>query len=163
MALEWSEIRCLENSIKDFLDDKISANLITDLAGDAIPVYIKNQTIEAWSLPCITLGVESVTSQRFYIGSNKRDDKYLIIFDIFAQDEGQRIDLACWLKDIINDGLRYREYRPNSSTPTEPTYEEQGWIGVDFINNSRINLGQDASEIDAHRHRITVSVWISGT
>lgn len=163
MSLEWGLYRCLENSLKDALDKAISDELITDLNDVAIPIYIKGQRKSDWTVPNITIGVESETSVRFEIGSNNRDDKQLIICDIFAQDEGQRIDLACWLKDFLSDGWMYKTYKPNSSTPTEITYEDGGWVEVNFLSNARVNLGENAGELDQHRHRITINVVVSSS
>lgn len=159
--LSWRTERNLENSLKDFLDTEINNDSVTDIEGTNVPVRVGRKNDDNWTLPCISLYNESDTMERFEIGSNKRDIRYLIIIDIFAKDEGQRLDLANWVYTTINDGFRYYTYIPNPSTPESPTKTQGGWTNVDFLTNTRVNLSQNIDELDAHRHRISINVWIS--
>jgi len=159
--LAWGILRNLENSIKDFLDTEIITDSVTDINGVNIPVRVGRKNDDNWTLPCISLYNESETLSRFEIGSNNRDARELIIIDIYATNEGERLDLAKWLTDTINNGLRYYTYTYKPSNPESPTKVAGGWINVDFLTNTRVSLGQNISEIDAHRHRVSVNVWIS--
>ena len=159
--LSWQKFRNLENSLKDFLDTNISNDSVTDINNALVPVRIGRKEDTNWTLPCISLYFESETAERFEIGSNNRDRRELVIIDIYATNEGERLDLANWLTDIINNGLQYYTYTYNSNNPELPTKTLSGWINVDFLSNTRVNLSQNISEIDAHRHRISINVWIS--
>jgi len=161
--LAWQLYRCLENSLKDFLDQKITDDSVTDINGVNVPVRVGRKNDDNWTLPCISLYVESETLERFEIGSNNRDDRQLIIIDIYATNEGERLDLAKWLSTTINNGWRYYSYTPNIATPESPDKVAGGLVNVDFLTNTRVNLGQNTDEIDAHRHRVTINVWISGS
>lgn len=161
--LNWGLYRSLENSLKDFLDAEVTSDNVTDIKGTKIPIRIGRKNENSWTLPCITLYFESETSPRGFIGSNERLDNELLILDIYATNEGERLDLAEWLKDSLNDGFRYYTYSVNSNNPESPTKIAGGLVNVNFLTNGRVNLGQDVNEVDAHRHRITINVWISGS
>ena len=161
--MTWRLYRNLENSLKDFLDTEISNDSITDMNGIAVPVRIGRKEDDNWTLPCIALYMESETLERFEIGSNKRDDRQLLIIDIFATDEGERLDLTKWLIDAISNGFRYYSYSYNPSNPESPTKVAGDWVNIDFVENTRVILGQNIDIWDAHRQRISISVWISGS
>jgi len=159
--LSWKLYRNLENSLKDFLDTEINNDSVTDINGTNVPVIVGRKNDDNWTLPCISLYVESETLDRLEIGSNKRDARELIIIDIYATNEGERLDIAKWLIDTINDGFRYYTYTVNPSTPESPTKTQGGWVNVNFLSNTRVNLSQNIDELDAHRHRVSINVWIS--
>ena len=74
----------------------------------------------------------------------------------------ERLDLANWLSDTINDGFTYYTYTVNVSDPENPTKVAGNTAHIDFITNERVSLGQSLSEIDAHRHQITINVFFTG-
>jgi len=161
--LSWGTYRCIENSLMDFLTAKVITDVVTDIKGVSVPIRVGRKESDDWTLPCITLYVDNETSERAFLGSNTRLDSYLIIIDIFATNEGERCDLAEWVKSTINDGFRYYAYTPNESTPTVPTKVAGGLVSIDFLTNARVALGQNVDLEDKHRHRISVTSWISGT
>ncbi len=161
--LSWGLYRNLENSLKYFLDTQIATDNVTDINGNAVPVRVGRKADNDWTLPCISLYIESETSPRLEIGSNNRDDRYLLIVDIYATNEGERLDIARWLKEEIKNGFRYYSYSPNLSNPDSPTKVAGGLVNINFLTNDRVNLGQNVDSFDAHRHRITINTWISGS
>jgi hypothetical protein len=159
--MTWELYRCLENSLKDFLDAQITTDSIKDINGTVVPVRVGRENDDNWTLPCISEYVESEASSKFEVGSNLTDDRFLIIIDIYATNSGERLDLARWLKEELKDGFRYYSYVINESSPENPTKTAGGWVNVNFLTNTRVKLGQNVSEIDAHRHQITINCWIS--
>lgn len=160
--LSWGFYRNLENSLKDFLTTEISSDSVTDIDGNVIPVRVGRKEDSNWTLPCISIYIESETATRLEIGSNVRDDRQLVIIDIFATDEGERLDLAKWVTDTINNGFRYYSYTPNISNPSSPTKVAGSLVHVDFLTNGRVNLGQNIDEFDSHRHKISINVYLTG-
>lgn len=156
--LAWQLYRNLENSLKDFLDAKVILDSVTDINGVNVPIRVGRKNDSNWSLPCITVYFESETSTRFELGSNNTLDLELMIIDIFATNEGERIDLAHWVKETIKDGFTYYSYTPNESDPQNPTKVAGDLTTVDFITNTRVSLGVNVDPIDAHRHRISIQV-----
>lgn len=157
----WGLSRSLENSLKDFLDTKISDDSLVGENGNDILVRVRGKNDNILTLPAISLYAEGETLERFELGSNKRDERELIIIDIYASNEGERLDLAKWLTDTINDGFTYYTYAVNPSNPESPTKTDSGLANINFLTNSRVNLGQNIVEEDAHRHRVSINVWIS--
>jgi len=160
--LNWGLYRNLENSTKDFLDEEIFEENVTDYNNVLVPVRIGRKDSNDWSLPCISVYCESETSPaRLYVGSNLRDRKFLLIFDIYATDEGERLDISSWLTKKIENGFRYYEYTQTVGDPENPTKTSNGLVNIDtIINNTRVKLGDNVDTIDAHRHRISLNVWI---
>lgn len=163
MALTWSKIRCLENSLIDFLNTNLVADAIKDINGVQIVARVGRKEDNDWQLPCITAYVDTINLQRLFVGSNTRLDSYLMIIDIYATNEGERMDLATWVADEINNGFTFYNYTPSESTPNSPVRVSGGLASLDFLSNTRVALGQNVGIEDAHRHRISINVWISGS
>ena len=160
--MTWRQIRNLENSLKDFLDTQIASDSLVGENGNTVTVRIGRKADDDFTMPCITVYQESKDlTKRLYIGSNKRDEKDLIIIEIYATNDGERKDLANWVCTTINDGWQYFLYSVNPSNPESPSKTTSYWANVDFLTNTRVNLGQNISEIDANRHRISINVWLS--
>lgn len=153
----------LENSLKDFLDTQINTDSVTDIKGTNVPVRVGRKEDNDWTLPCISEYQESETSPKFEIGSTLTDDRILMILDVFATDDREQKDIARWLKETLKSGWRYYSYSYNPSNPESPTKVAGGWVNVNFIENTRVALGQNVDIFDAHRHRISISIWISGS
>ena len=161
--LAWGLYRNLENSLYEFLTDKVTDDSVTDINDVLIPIRVGRKRDNDWTLPCITVYMDNETAERAEIGSNNRLEKYLIIIDIYATNEGERMDLANWLKDTINDGFRYFSIIPSKSDPQNPIKVSGGLVEVNFLTNARVALGQNVDLEDSHRHRISINTWISGT
>ena len=161
--LAWQTQRNIEMSLKDFLTAQVTADGVTGYDNVDVPVRVARKVDADWTLPCITAYVDSKSAPRAEVGSNNRLDTHLIIIDIYAVDEGQRQDLADWLEGAINDGFRYYAYTPSVGTPLVPTKVAGGLVEVNFVTNARVGLGQNVDPEDAHRHRISINTWISGS
>jgi hypothetical protein len=159
--MNWGISRNLENSLKQFLDRRIEEEYLTGEQGKSLGVQVGRKEDSNWKLPCIVAYVESQTLNRFEIGSNTRDHHLLMVIDIYATNEGERLDLADWVTYIINDGFPYYKYYYNSDNPDEILKSQKGWVNINFVTNTRVMLGQNISEIDAHRHQMTIDLWMS--
>jgi len=160
--MAWGKLRNLQASLKDFLDAQIVIDSLVGDDGTTVTVRVGRKNDNNWVLPCISLYVESEDlTKRIAIGSNKRDEKELIIIDIYANNDGERIDFAKWLTDSINNGWQFYSYVYNPSNPELPTKNAGDWVSVDFLTNTKVKLGQNVDIIDAHRHRVSINVWCS--
>jgi len=160
--LSWGLYRNLENSLCDFLNAQAITDGATSINGDTISTRVGRKFENDWSLPCISIYVDSETAPRLEIGSNVRQDSQLMVIDIFATNEGERLDIANWVVNSINNGFPYYTYYFNASDPETPTKVAGRLTHIDFISNNRVNLGQTVDEIDNHRHKITVNVFTTG-
>ena len=162
MPLEWGIKRNIENSLYVFLTDKIDENNVTDSNNDKILIRVGRKVSKDWTLPCITIYLDDTTSERAEVGSNNRLKSYLIIMDIYATNDGERLDLSDWLEKIVENGFRYFSMLPSTSGPQTPIQTAGGLVEVNFVTNARVALGQNVDPEDAHRHRISINTWISG-
>lgn len=150
----WSTYRNLEASLQDHLEE------VAEEDGLNVNIRVGRKNDSNFQLPCIVCYFESETSERLEIGSNNTFDRKLFIFDIFATSEGERLDLAEWLKEAIRNGWEWYSYSSNEEEPLKPTKTKEGRVTINFLSNSRITLGNNVDPIDAYRHRITVQVWM---
>lgn len=162
MSLTWSKYRCIENSLCDLLNTELVSDEIKDINNTQIIARVGRKEDNDWVLPTITIYLDNVNSPKEFIGSNETLDVHLIIIDIYATNEGERLDLAKWVFDTIKNGFRYYTYTPNLSNPSSPTKVADRWIHVNFITNTRVSLGQNIDEEDAHRHRISINCDFNG-
>jgi len=161
--LPWQISRNIENSLYEFLLDKVTEDSVTDINGNDISIRVGRKEDKDWTLPCITVYLDSKSLERAEIGSNNRLKTYLIIMDIYATNEGERQDLADWLEETVNNGFRYYSMVASSLTPNTPIKTAGGLVEVNFLTNARVALGQNIDQEDAHRHRISINTWISGS
>lgn len=158
--MAWDFYTSIEASLKDFLEDLASSENLVDSDGETINFRIGRKNEANWELNTIAIYLESQTSERIFVGSNQRDERFLIIIDIFAKNEIDRLMLARWVTESINDGFQAYTYSTNVSTPETPDVVALGWASINFLSNTRVALGQNIDEIDAHRHRISINIWI---
>jgi len=161
--LAWQISRNIENSLYEFLTDRVIDDSVTDANGVDIPIRVGRKEGNDWTLPCISIYLDTKTLSRAEIGSNNRLKLYLIIMDIYATNEGERQDLADWLETAVNDGFRYFSIAPSTLDPQDPIRVAGGLVEVNFLTNARVALGQNVDLEDAHRHRISINTWISGS
>lgn len=163
--LTWQIRNNLENTLKDFIESEISSESLTveDEYGNAETpqVYVGWQKTEDWVLPNISLYVDSTLSPRLSIGSNKRQNEYLLIIDIRCKDVGQQLNLTDWLTDKINNGIIFYEYTPDGSGGVNRT--STGYVSFDFISNVPVRLGDNVDLFDKYRQNITISCTITPT
>lgn len=158
--MAWDFYTSLKASLKDFLEDLASSENLVDSDGETINFYIDKKNDINWQINAVVISFESQTSERIFVGSNQRDERFLIIIDIFAKNEIDRLMLARWVTESINDGFQVYTYSTNVSTPEIPDTVALGWGSINFLTNTRVALGQNIDELDAHRHRISINVWI---
>ena len=159
--MSWRTYRNIEASLYDFLTSQATADSLVDVHGDSVNFRVGRKNDNDWTLPTISFYFESETRERLEIGSNNRIDLQLIIIDIFAENEVDRLEFAKWVVDTINNGWTYYVYTGQSSGT--PTKVASGLVNVNFLTNTRVALGENVSNFDAHRHRISIQTWISGS
>jgi hypothetical protein len=157
----WRKYRNLQASLQEFLSDQVIADNVKDLEGNTVTIRVGRKD-STFTLTTISVYMESETSKRFETGSNLRDDKQLMIIDIFAKNEADRLDLAKWVVDSINDGWPYHTYSNDSAIPDNPTKVIGKNVNVNFLTNGRVKLGDNVDQFDAHRHQITITAQMNG-
>lgn len=145
--------RNIEASIIDFLKPKFQ----TDWSSENVEKSFAR--IFSISLPSICIRCGETGHDRIELGSNSTVRNPQIIIDIFAENDGQRLDIKDWLISQIKSGLSYYTYEiENGQVKTKI---ESGRIRILDFTDIPIDLNVDKNTLDVHeryRHRITLSV-----
>jgi len=165
--LHWQIGTNIENSIIEFLRDKVTAQSLQLLdvngAAKTVNVYAGRELNNEWALPLIQIYLDSKPdANRLEIGSNKRLRSFQVIIDIRTLLPGQETNLADWVEAEINNGVTIYDYTPNPSNPEAPTKVILGHGRVDFISSLPVLGYDDADQYDQNRYRITAKIWING-
>jgi hypothetical protein len=163
MSLPWGYTRNLENSLCEYLNTELVSDEIKDKNGVQILARIGRKEDNDWQLPVITLYADTKQSPHLFVGNTETFDTDLIIIDIFATSNGERSDLADWVKDKVKGGFTYYTYTPSAETPDSPTKVAGRLLSVEFISNAKVKLGQNVPVEDQHRHRISINVDKNGS
>lgn len=144
------ERRNIELSTLEFFTSNIASNW----AG--ITVVKAFQDAYKAELPVVAIRLEDPESRNLQIGDNTLWSEYNIVFDIFATSDGQRLDLSQYLIDTIKDGWVYKTYTSSSGTLTGTI---AGRINKRvFIEDNRVEFGEDVDRYDKFRWRISVKI-----
>jgi len=154
MSLDWGIISNIESSIQDFLTAQASSDSVD------VSVRVGEKFDNEWTLPTIQVYVDSKLLPRLEIGSNKRQITYTVIIEVRARDAFERANLADWAETSINNGFTYYSYSANPSDPDNPLRVSEGHADLDFISSGKVNLGDNVSEYDKWRYRISFRTWI---
>jgi len=145
--------RNIEKSILDAISNQLT---VDDWAG----VGVEKVYPETKQVPCILVQLISETSEDLELGSKTTRDYPLIMFRIFAVDDGQRLDLKDWLKDLIKNDFEYYEYVIDEGKIIEKNLK--GKIRVRRItrNEKEYENTEGLSNVDKYRHVIGVEVEV---
>lgn len=154
MGLEWGVQTNLEKSLKDFL----VAQATTDSVD--VNIDIGENFDNSWQLPHIQIYLDSKQKPRAELGSNKRANTYLIFLDVRATNNPERMNLADWIENSINDGFKYYTYVSNPANRDVPIKTETGYVSFNYVSSQKVELGQDVNEYDQWRYRISINAWI---
>lgn len=162
--LPWSTERNIENSLIEFLQTQLSSYTVLDLDGNtkSISVRVGFMPNDSWQLPVVSAYTDSRTAPRLSIGSNARQNAYLIVIDIRAFDTGMQQDLVDLVIEKINNGFPYYTYSP-SGDPENPTKVQAGYISIEFVSNVPVRFGDNVDMIEKFRQNITISCFIEVT
>jgi len=145
--------RNLEASIIDFLQD----NFDDDWTG--INVEKTYSKIYDLSLPSICIRCGVTDHEKIELGDNNTVRTPQILIDIFAENDGQRLDLKDYIVEKIKNGCPYYEYTIANGQVQSKI--ENGRIRVMTIDDSPINFDGDRNALDPHdryRHLLTFTV-----
>lgn len=111
-------------------------------------------------LPIVCIRLLDIASDRLEIGATTLDNTYNIIIDIFATSDGQRIDLAHFITDVLKDSWAYNAYTKHATVTTQivGTADGSKIQVVSFLENTKVEYDESMDRKDRHRHIISVSV-----
>ena len=160
--IPWGVRRNLENSLAYFLQTQASGvTVFYKGSQNSIDIRVGNTPQQNWSLPNISVYLDTRTAPSGFIGNNKRLKSYLMIIDIRALDDGMRSDLAEWVSDTINNGFSVYTYLPSADTPDDPTKTLFAKASVNFVSDTALRNTQNAELFEKFRHNISVNITIA--
>ena len=108
---------------------------------------------------CICIRLSDTIHNKVEVGSNLTVRQPLILIDIFAKTDGQRLDLKDFLVSILKNGCPYYEYIIVNGTVQSKTQTSR--INVISITDTIVDLGINKDELavqDRYRHLISLSI-----
>ena len=97
--------RNCEASLIDYLTQKL-----IDDGWSGIRVEKSFAQVYGGTLPCICVNVLEIRPEKLEIGSKTNLKYFIINIRIFAKSDGQRLDLADWMLDLLEDDINYYIY-----------------------------------------------------
>ena len=150
----FGQIRNLELSTVFYFEQSFA----TDWTGINVVKGYPNFT--KVSLPVIAIRLNVVNTNLLEIGSRQTDDVYNLIIDIFATSDGQKLDLAQYIKTLIlNDWVYYLWARGSGSTMDKTSNGKV--VFNSFIQDSPIFHLDDVDVSDRFRYIISTNVRVA--
>ena len=118
-------------------------------------------------LPVITVRVEDTVHEKVEIGSKSTVRRITVFVDIFAEDDGQRLDLKDTLVKELKGNWNYYEYYVEKQTGRHAQLKSKakmGRINTVSLTDTPVNFGTDKSNLsihDRHRHLLTLEVQLN--
>ena len=120
-------------------------------------VYEKNV-----SLPIVCVDLAVTSSQRKELGDTELRNTYLLNIYIFAQSDGQRLDIADTIKDAIKDDWVHYDHSKASGNNVDLVRTANGRDHVyNFVTDEKIELLDTFDNKDKYRHMISIEVRTS--
>ena len=152
----YRESRNLEASLIDFLKIELNEDGWT---GINVEKSLKQSQIK---IPVILIYVQDVDPQQKEIGSGDYLRFPTVIIRIFADNDGQRLDLADWILEKLEDNIEYYEYVVTNGAVSSKNLA--GNIVIRKIIRNEKELSNTNPEVlekeDRYRHRIEVSIFV---
>lgn len=152
----FTDSRCCELSTIYFLETQIGASW-----SSVSVVKSFNQAYKE-SLPVVAIRLIDTDSTRREIGGNSLINDYRIAIDIFARSDGQRIDLADFIMNQLKTGWVNYTFSHASGDPETLDRVANGRIHLArFLDNRKLDLGENLDKMDKFRHFIEIEVRVS--
>lgn len=158
MASYFRESRNVELSTLYYLE----TNLTADWSGTSVIKTFKQAYSKDINLPIVCIRLADIGSTRREVGSTTLNNGYLIIIDIFARSDGQRLDLSDYILDKIKDSWVFYLHSHTSGDNTTLVRTANGRCSVEqFISNTKVEPFENTDEKDFYRHSISVRVKVN--
>lgn len=155
--------RNLEASIIDFLTTKFLEARWSNIAIEKSFERVYGLSMDAnTGAAAICVRLTDTRPTKVEIGTESIWRTALIVVDVFATSDGQRLDLKDFVLDEIKGGCPYFQYTVTGKAISGKT--QNGRIRILTITDVPVNLATDKSALDVHdryRHSLSLEVSIS--
>lgn len=151
----FTQARNVELSLLDYL----KSNLDSDWPGTTIEKTFKRVYAKDVNLPIVCVRLSDTNSTRKEVGATTLEDRYLLIIDIFATSDGQRLDMSYYIKDKLKEGWTHNDYSHSSGNNEVLTATSNGRDFItDWIGDVKIDFGENVDTKDKFRQTISIRV-----
>lgn len=158
MPSYFRETRNVELSTIYYLEQEFASNW----AG--VEILKTQPNYDKIALPVVSVRLISDFSSPREIGSTTLKSVYSFVFDIFAKSDGQRLDLADFLKETLSSSWVYYLHSHASGGTGTLDRTASGRIHLVNINqNTKVVFTEDVDDADRFRHIISADVRVSVT
>ena len=148
-------------NIEASLIDKISAQLTTDSWTGVAVIKSFKEAYKDNNIPCICVNVINMTPTKLEIGSKSNIKRYLVNLKIFATSDGQRLDLADWLFDLLEDDADYYTYTILNGVVSTKILTGRVVIEKIIDNKKELENVENLVKEDRYRHLIAVRCYVA--
>ena len=136
----------------------LETSIASDWSGITVVKTFKEVYASTIPLPIVCVRLAETSTTRLEIGSSTIENRYLIVLDVFAKSDAQRLDLADYIKDKIKDGWVHYDHSHQSGDNTQLDRSANGrdWI-TEWLSDGKVELG-GADEKDKFRHSLSFLV-----
>jgi len=159
MSFNFSNTRNIELSTLKYFDTQLGI----DWSDISIVKSFKKAYSKKVTLPIVAVILDSGNHPQKEIGSTALDSSFVITFELFAESDGMRIDLAAWFINKLRQGWTYNDYSHTSGDNSQTEGVADGRISVlEFLTDARFLNPETVEVKDRYRHTISVLVNWSG-
>jgi hypothetical protein len=144
----------ISRNLEASLIDRITADLVTD---NWVGIYVEKSSVEIYGghHPAILVNVQEIRPEKLEIGS-KTNLKYFIVYiRIFAQNDGQRLDLSDWLLDKFEDDTNYYIYTITNGVVSSKILTGRIVITKILENRKELTNTEMLEKEDRYRHLLS--------
>lgn len=151
----YRKSRNIEASIIDYL----TTNLDADWTSPTVSVVKTFKRISAGNLPVVCVRLSNSIHTRAELGASSTYRTVLVLIDIFAKSDGQRLDLKDYLVEKLRSGLVYYDYVVVNGSVQSKT--ENGRLRILTVEDTPLDFNIDKDDlavIDRYRHLLTLTI-----
>ena len=153
MATNYRTSRNIEASIIDYIKEELASAGWPNIAIEKTFARVKA------NITTIVVRVGNTDHSRAEVGGTSTFREPLVLIDIFATDDGLRLDLKDFLISVLKGGIPFYTYVINNGAVQNKT--ANGRLNVINIGDTIVNLGVDKDnldKIDRYRHLLTLTI-----
>ena len=156
--------RNIEASLKEYLERELAENDWGNITLEKSFNRVYDLDIGGKNKDAIIcIRVEDTDISRGEIGSNLMVKDVMVLIDIFAANDGQRLDLKDFLISELILGCNYYEYATETSGRSTRFTDKtlNGRLRILNIDDTPINFETEKSQLDKHdrfRHRLSLTI-----
>lgn len=150
----YRQSRNIENSLKEYL----KTNLNADWTSPTVTCELGHRNINGKDLPIVVIRLSDTIHERVEVGTISTRRLPLVLIDVYATGDGQRLDLKDYLITKLKGQVTYKEYTVTNNVSVGVA---NGTMMITSIEDTSVDLDIDKSElsqVDRHRWLLSLSI-----